>query len=117
MTPDEQALTTQIGLRLRAARKAQGLSLSELYKRTGGVLSKRRISKYEQGTRRLGIEEARALSSALGTVSAAYLLCLDDEEFLSADEWKLVRSFRSAEHRGQRTILGVAAVWRAEGDE
>ena len=81
MTPDEQNLTTKIGLRLRAARKAQKLSLQKLADVTGGVLSKSRISNYEQGLRRPGIEEARILAKALGTVSATYLLCLEDGAF------------------------------------
>jgi transcriptional regulator with XRE-family HTH domain len=41
----EMDLTKKIGQRLRAARQAQGLSLSELSARTGS-LSKSRISNY-----------------------------------------------------------------------
>jgi transcriptional regulator with XRE-family HTH domain len=101
MTPAEQELTARIGLRLREARRAQKLSLSELSARTGGALSKSRISNYEQGLRRLEIEEAQALAAALWTVSAGYLLCLEEEQ-------ELLRCFRAADERGQRTSLAMA---------
>ena len=106
MTPEEQALTTKIGLRLRAARKDQNLSLQSLSERMGDALSKSRISNYEQGLRRLGIEEARLISKALGSVSATYLLCLEDKGFLTDQEQELLRCFRQADER--ETILRVA---------
>jgi len=108
MTPEHQDLTSKIGLRLRTARKAQNLSLQALATMTGGILSESRISNYEQGLRRLGIEEARLISTALGTVSATYLLCLDDDE-PTHQEWELLRCFRRTDDRGRATILGVAA--------
>jgi transcriptional regulator with XRE-family HTH domain len=110
MTPESQSLTTKIGLRLRAARKERQLSLQSLSERTGGDLSKSRISNYEQGLRRLGIEEARLISKALGTVSPTYLLCLDDdEEPLNEQEQKLLHCFRRTDDRGRETILEVAS--------
>jgi len=108
MSPEVQDLTTKIGLRLRAARNDQKLSLQALSDRIGGRLSKSRISNYEQGLRRPGIEEAKILAQALGTVSATYLLYLDDEEFLTAQERELLRRFRKTDERGRETILGVA---------
>jgi hypothetical protein len=42
-----------------------------------------------------------------------YLLCLDDEGFLNAEELKLVRRFRETDDKGRRAILGVA---EAQGD-
>ena len=108
MTPDEQNLSTKIGLRLRAARKAQNLSLQALANMTGGALSKSRISNYEQGLRRPGVEEARLLSKTLGTVSATYLLCLEDKGFVSEHEQELLRCFRQTDERGRETILRVA---------
>jgi len=105
MLNTEQDLTQRIGQRLRAARHAQGLSLMQLSERTAGNLSKSRISNYEQGIRRMGLEEAQALSAALGTVSAAYLLCLDDEGFLSEQEQTLLTQFRRADSRRRKAIL------------
>ena len=65
MTPGEQDLTTKIGLRLRSVRNSQKLSLEALSDRTDGLLCKSRIGNCEQGTRHLGIEEARMLAKAL----------------------------------------------------
>ena len=89
-------LTKRIGLRLREARKAQGLSLAALAARTSS-LSKSRISNYEQGLRRMGLEEARELASALGTVSATYLLCLEDEGYVTKRESALLDYYRQAD--------------------
>jgi transcriptional regulator with XRE-family HTH domain len=113
MTPEEQALSHKIGHRLREARNAQQLSLSQLSARTGGRLGKPRISNYEQGLRRLGIEEAQILAEVLGTVSATYLLCLEAEKSpsetsLNQEERSLLHCFRGADERGRRAILDLA---------
>jgi transcriptional regulator with XRE-family HTH domain len=100
-------LTKRIGLRLREARQAQKLSLAALARRTGS-LSKSRISNYEQGIRRMGLEEARELSRALGTVTATYLLCLDDDGVITGPERDLLEHYRQADPRGRDTILRVA---------
>ena len=65
--------TEQIGARIRKARHDAGLSLSGVSERTGGLLSKSRISNYEQGLRRIGLEEAEMIAGVIG-VSAGYLL-------------------------------------------
>jgi transcriptional regulator with XRE-family HTH domain len=101
-------LTKRIGQRLRAARQDQKLSLSELSARTDS-LSKSRISNYEQGIRRMGLEEAQELATALGTVTPVYLLCLDDTDPLSQRERELVDHFRHADERGKETIIKVAS--------
>ena len=73
----DQKLTRKIGERLRAARHAHGLSLTELSRLCGDTLSKSRISNYEQGLRRPSLEAAITLADAFAGVSAASLLCLD----------------------------------------
>lgn len=100
-------LTKRIGQRLRAARHEQKLSLADLASRTN-ALSKSRISNYEQGIRRMGLEEAHVLSVALGTVTPTYLLCLDDKDPLSPQERQLVEYFRQTDERGKDTILKIA---------
>jgi transcriptional regulator with XRE-family HTH domain len=100
-------LTKQIGLRLRSARKAQNLSLAALAERTSS-LSKSRISNYEQGLRRMGLEEAKVLAVALGTVTATYLLCLENEGAMSERESALLDHYRHADERGKETILQIA---------
>jgi len=105
-------LNKKIGQRLRAARTTQKLSLSELAARTR-TLSKSRISNYEQGIRRMGIEEAQELAEALEGMTPSYLLCLDDTSPLSPTEWALVERYRRTDERGRETILKVA---EAQGD-
>jgi len=101
-------LNKKIGQRLRTARTAQKLSLAGLSARTK-TLSKSRISNYEQGIRRMGIEEALELAEALDGLTPTYLLCLDDTSPLTPDEWELVNRFRSTDERGREIIRHVAA--------
>ena len=74
----------EIGRRIAKARAALGeregreVSLADLSKRTGGLLSKTRIGNYEQGDRMPGPAEANILAGALD-VDAAYLMCLQQE--------------------------------------
>lgn len=107
MTETESARTRRIGERLRQARHDQGLSLSELAERTG-CYSKSRISNYEQGLRRMGLEEALVLSAALGHVSATYLLCLDDTPPLAPDESELLNRYRGTDDEGRAKLREVA---------
>jgi transcriptional regulator with XRE-family HTH domain len=112
-------LTKQIGLRLRSARKAQNLSLAALAERTSS-LSKSRISNYEQGLRRMGLEEAKVLAAALGTVTATYLLCLENDGTMSEQESALLDYYRHADERGKETILQIAeshADYRVSGKD
>lgn len=105
-------LNKKIGQRLRASRAAQKLSLSELAARTK-TLSKSRISNYEQGIRRMGLEEATELAEALDGLTPTYLLCLDDVSPLGSDERRLIERYRNTDERGRETILRVA---EAQGD-
>lgn len=107
MTETESARTRRIGERLRQARHDQGLSLSELAERTG-CYSKSRISNYEQGLRRMGLEEALVLSEALGHVSATYLLCLDDTPPLTPEESDLLARYRATDDAGRAQIKELA---------
>jgi transcriptional regulator with XRE-family HTH domain len=108
MTKAEEALNRAIGKRLRAARDARGISLSQLGELTGGHYSKSRISNYEQGIRRISLEGARALAEALGNVTTAHLLCLDNECATAPDEAELLRAFRALEPAARQQILAAA---------
>lgn len=109
MPHNQQSITMQIGERLREARQRQRLSLRELSMKTGCELSKSRISNYEQGLRRLGLEEAQILSEALGDVSTAYLLCMDDASPWTPQERDLIRFYRACDARGQDLITMIAS--------
>jgi len=101
------------GLRLKAARKAKGLTLVELSARVGGILSPSRLSNYEQGIRTLGIDEALALRTVLG-VSPAHLLCVDTEEGdMTPQEVELLQNFRALPERDRNDYsrrIGVLAL-------
>jgi transcriptional regulator with XRE-family HTH domain len=109
-------LTHRIGARLREARHGLGLSLSELAARTG-CYSKSRISNYEQGLRRMGLEEAVILANALGTVSPTWLLCLDDSPAFDTEETEVIARYRAADDHGRARLRELAeslAVARAK---
>ncbi|KAA6183650.1 helix-turn-helix transcriptional regulator [Thiohalocapsa marina] len=109
MNEETKALTETIANRLRTARAATGLSLKQLSDKTQGRLTKSRISNYEQGLRRLRIESAEILAQALGNVTTAHLLCLDEGELrLNDEEQRLLEVYRSADELGRATIMGVA---------
>jgi transcriptional regulator with XRE-family HTH domain len=100
-------LTHRIGTRLRQARHDLGLSLSELAERTG-CYSKSRISNYEQGLRRMGLEESAILASALGTVSPTWLLCLDDDPPVEPEEADLIARYRATDDEGRARLRELA---------
>ncbi len=100
-------LTHRIGNRLREARHDLQLSLSELAERTG-CYSKSRISNYEQGLRRMGLEEAMVLAAALGTVTPTWLLCLDNHPPLAADESDLIARYRATDDQGRAQLRELA---------
>ena len=110
MEPEFTSLTRRIGSRLRAERQRRGWSMSELSARTADQLSKSRISNYEQGIRRMGLEAAHQIAAALETVSPAWLLLLDECNPLSDDELRLLRGFRALDENGQRQLLEMAQV-------
>ena len=100
-------LTQRIGNRLREARHSLQLSLSELAERTG-CYSKSRISNYEQGLRRMGLEESMILAAALGTVTPNWLLCLDDTPPLAPEESALLARYRATDDDGRARLRELA---------
>jgi transcriptional regulator with XRE-family HTH domain len=115
----ENALTREIGERLRYARHSKGLSLGQLSELTGGALSKSRISNFELGIRRMSVEAARLLADALGTCTPAFLLCVEDHLNLTADEIDLIQTYRQTDAKGRALVRkkGNAEANRAREDE
>ena len=103
----DRELAHRIGERLRTARHACDLSLSQLSRLTGDALSKSRISNYEQGIRQLGKAEAQILAEALGTVSADYLLCQQKALGEDPDEERLLLLYRAAPPELRPELLDV----------
>jgi transcriptional regulator with XRE-family HTH domain len=106
-TDSSADLTQRIGNRLREARHELKMSLSELAERTG-CYSKSRISNYEQGLRRMGLEESIVLATALGTVTPNWLLCLDDNPMLPAEEAELIAHYRATDDEGRSKLRELA---------
>jgi transcriptional regulator with XRE-family HTH domain len=105
---EKNDLSAAIGSRLRGERQRRKLSLSQLAALTDDILAKSRISNYEQGIRRMGLEEAVILARALGDVSPVYLLCLEDSDPLPSDELDLLAFYRASDKRGRAVIASVA---------
>ncbi|KAA6183740.1 helix-turn-helix transcriptional regulator [Thiohalocapsa marina] len=104
-------MNAAIAERLRAAREAHGLNQKQLAALTGGQVDNVQISDYEQGLRRLSVESAVSLAEALGDVTAAYLLCLDEDQpklVLAETEERLLETYRATDARGQDVVLAVA---------
>lgn len=105
----------EIGRRIRRAREGLDLTLDQLSRDTGGLLSGSRISNYEQGLRYPGPEEILKLAGALGE-SAAYLMCLDSGGDVNEEEQKLLRNWRALPEKDRkdyaRRIETVALMYR-----
>lgn len=102
-------LNQRIGVRLRAARLERALSSQDLVDLTQGALNPSHIHQYEHGRRRLSVEDAEVLATALGNVTAAHLLCLDGSaNHLSDEEASLLQAYRQSDRHGRETITAVA---------
>jgi transcriptional regulator with XRE-family HTH domain len=103
----------EAGKRLKAAREDKKLTLGELSKRLGGLLSPSRLSNYEQGTRMIGVKESIALAPILG-VQPSHLLCVDiGEGEMTVQETELLRNFRALPERDRNDYarrIGVLAL-------
>ncbi len=119
MNAKRDQISAEIGARLRAARHAQNLSLAALSARTDPPIMQSRISNYEQGLRRMGLEAADSIARALGDISVAQLLGLDGVSPWTEQEVRLLDAFRATDERGRTAIIGVAkaeAEVETEGD-
>jgi transcriptional regulator with XRE-family HTH domain len=108
--PEFAQLSARIGQRLRAERMRRGWSLNDLSKRTQDQFSKSRISNYEQGIRRMGLEAACQLAEAFGDVTPSWLLMLDDCGPLSPEERELIEAFRVTDEKRRRQVLDLIEV-------
>lgn len=91
---DKEQLSQEIGRRIRAARERNRLTLEELAAKLEGLIKKNAVNMYENGKRTPGPIEAVAIAKATGD-SAAYLLCVAEEDELKKQELELLRNFRT----------------------
>lgn len=84
-------IARESGKRIRAARKRRGWSQEELARRTGWIQDKptqaqpnalgpSRIGNFEQGTRRVGLEEARILERVLERPAPYFMGVISERE-------------------------------------
>jgi transcriptional regulator with XRE-family HTH domain len=90
------------GKRIAQCREARGWSQKELSQRTGyrplkDGLSPQRISNFEQGTRRVRLEEAETIAAVFTEFPAAYFMGAIDEK-----EARVVMAMRRPEPTRQR---------------
>jgi len=114
-------MKTKIGLRLRAAREASGLSLVSLSSKMNSSLSGSRISNYEQGTRQMSIDVAKSLGKALD-VAPAYLLGLHEDinetpQLVGKHQKKLFMLLNKVILKGDSEVQKVSRVLAAYLDD
>lgn len=101
------SMKKESGRRLRASRIAAGFrTLEDLAAASGDRFSVSRLGNYEIGHRAMSPEVAKELA-VLVRRSAAWLLCLDDDD-LKPDEKALLSNYRAADDRGKSTISRIA---------
>ncbi|MGD9671703.1 MAG: helix-turn-helix domain-containing protein [Hyphomicrobiaceae bacterium] len=101
------SMKKESGRRLRGARIAAGFrTLDELAAASGDRFSVSRLGNYEIGHRAMSPEVAKELAGLVRR-SAAWLLCLDDDD-LKPDEKALLSHYRAADERGKSTISRIA---------
>lgn len=105
----------ETGRRIKLARERERLTLKQLAAKLDGLLKANAISMYETGERTPGVMEAVAIAKALRE-SAAYLLCVGEEDELKKQELDLLRNFRALPERDRndyaRRIAAIALIHR-----
>lgn len=94
-----------IGQRLKAWRKTNKLTLSEISEKTG--LSTGGLSAYERDEKQIGTKSLLALWCEY-QIDITWILTGKKGEVLLFDEQQLIDFYRSADSRGKRTILRTA---------
>lgn len=93
------------GRRIKNARDSLNLTLADVHAKLPW-LTVSRLSNWEQGSRMIGVEEAKKLAPILN-VSAAYLLTLEDAP-IDTKEKALLNLYRNLDERGKSTLIRVA---------
>lgn len=111
----EQQYREETGRRIRAARRRKGWTLLELETAIHSLIKKNALNNYELGKRTPGVIEAIAIAKATDD-SAAYLLCVAEEDELKKQELDLLRNFRVLNERDRndyaRRIATMAMMHR-----
>lgn len=92
--------------RLRAAREATKLTMADVCARIPG-LTVSRLGNWEQGTRTMPNDFAKKLAKVY-EVSAAWLVCLEDEKQGDQQKGRLLEIYDQLDARGRGHLLRVA---------
>lgn len=112
---NEEQLRKETGRRIREARKKKGLTLLKLEEAIKHLITKNAINNYERGKRTPGVLEAVAIAQATD-YTAAYILCVAEEDELKKQELELLRNFRALDEKDRndyaRRIATMALMHR-----
>lgn len=101
--PKRDRIAEEMGRRIREARTELNLTVPQIADALGKLYSHSRLGNYDQGLRRIGTEEARALAAVL-RVDAAYLLCVEDQS-MTDQERELLRAYRALPENERNKLL------------
>ena len=103
---EKHPLNIKIGERIRAGRKACGLSQTELGNAIPNPITFQQIQKYETGTNRISVSMLSDLAEAMQLPLAYFLEDLADiKNTLTEVEWKLLHSVRGLSGESQQALV------------
>lgn len=117
LSPEDVAFSRSVGARLRAVRRAQGLSLAEVEERSSGRWSSSAIGAYERGFRNLSVPRLRALADFY-QVPMGVLLGEPSAQAATTERGKLVLDLETLRRvaAGQSVMRFVESIVVARGD-
>ena len=117
LSPEDVAFSRSVGARLRAVRRAQGMSLAEVEERSSGKWSSSAIGAYERGFRNLSVPRLRALADFY-QVPMGVLLGEPSAQAATTERGKLVLDLEALRRvaAGQPVMRFVESIVVARGD-
>lgn len=103
---EDMTTKEESGARIKRIREKRDLTLQQVSDATGGAISVSRLSNFEQGTRMMSVDAAKAIAPVLGT-TPEYLLTLTDIE-PDPQEVALIEFYRACDNRGKMAAIRVA---------
>lgn len=117
LSPEDAAFSRAVGARLRAVRRAQGMSLADVETRSEGRWSSSAIGAYERGFRNLSVPRLRSLAEFYA-VPMSVLLGEPSLESANPERGKLVLDLETLRRvaAGQPVMRFVESIVVARGD-
>ncbi len=117
LSPEDAAFSRAVGARLRAVRRAQGMSLADVETRSEGRWSSSAIGAYERGFRNLSVPRLRALATFYA-VPMSVLLGEPSLESATPERGKLVLDLETLRRvaYGEPIMRFIESIVVARGD-